>query len=293
MTEYSAAKSESFKIGGDMEVNRLGFGAMRVTGPGIWGPPADHGEAIRTLKRLPSLGVNFIDTADSYGPDVSEWLIKDALHPYNNGSIVATKGGLTRHGPDIWLPVGRPEYLIQQVHKSLRNLGVERIDLWQLHRIDSRVPAKEQFDAIKSLIDSGLVRHAGLSEVSVADIEAASKVFKVATVQNRYNLVDRTSEDVLDYCTKHGIGFIPWYPLAAGELAKPGSLLDTVAKQHSVSPSQIALAWVLKRSPVMLPIPGTSKVKHLEENVRAADVTLTDDQFRALDAEGKKAFQKA
>lgn len=293
MTEYSAAKSESFKIGGDMEVNRLGFGAMRVTGPGIWGPPADHGEAIRTLKRLPSLGVNFIDTADSYGPDVSEWLIKDALHPYNNGSIVATKGGLTRHGPDIWLPVGRPEYLIQQVHKSLRNLGVERIDLWQLHRIDSRVPAKEQFDAIKSLIDSGLIRHAGLSEVSVADIEAASKVFKVATVQNRYNLVDRTSEDVLDYCTKHGIGFIPWYPLAAGELAKPGSLLDTVAKQHSVSPSQIALAWVLKRSPVMLPIPGTSKVKHLEENVRAADVTLTDDQFRALDAEGKKAFQKA
>ncbi len=293
MTEYSSAKSGSFKIGGDMEVNRLGFGAMRVTGPGIWGPPADHGEAIRTLKRLPSLGVNFIDTADSYGPDVSEWLIKEALHPYNDGSIVATKGGLTRHGPNIWLPVGRPEYLIQQVHKSLRNLGVERIDLWQLHRIDSRVPAKEQFDAIKSLIDSGLIRHAGLSEVSVADIEAASKVFKVATVQNRYNLVDRTSEDVLDYCTKHGIGFIPWYPLAAGELAKPGSLLDTVAKQHSVSPSQIALAWVLKRSPVMLPIPGTSKVKHLEENVRAADVTLTDDQFRALDAEGKKAFQKA
>lgn len=291
MTEYSAAKSGSFKIGGDMEVNRLGFGAMRVTGPGIWGPPADHGEAIRTLKRLPSLGVNFIDTADSYGPDVSEWLIKEALHPYSDGSIVATKGGLTRHGPDIWLPVGRPEYLIQQVHKSLRNLGVERIDLWQLHRIDSKVPAKEQFDAIKSLIDSGLIRHAGLSEVSVADIEAASKVFKVATVQNRYNLVDRTSEDVLDYCTKHGIGFIPWYPLAAGELAKPGSLLDTVAKQHGVSPSQIALAWVLKRSPVMLPIPGTSKVKHLEENVRAADVTLTDDQFRALDAEGKKAFQ--
>jgi aryl-alcohol dehydrogenase-like predicted oxidoreductase len=235
--------------------------------------------------------VNFIDTADSYGPDVSEWLIKEALHPYNDGSIVATKGGLTRHGPDIWLPLGRPEYLIQQVHKSLRNLGVEQIDLWQLHRIDPKVPAKEQFDTIKSLVDSGLIRHAGLSEVSVADIEAASKIFKVATVQNRYNLVDRTSEDVLDYCSKHGIGFIPWYPLAAGELAKPGSLLDTVAKQHGVSPSQIALAWVLKRSRVMLPIPGTSKVKHLEENVRAADVVLTDEQFSALDAEGRKAFR--
>jgi aryl-alcohol dehydrogenase-like predicted oxidoreductase len=286
-------KSGSFKIGDELEVNRLGFGAMRVTGPGIWGPPADHDEAIRTLRRLPALGVNFIDTADSYGPDVSEWLIKEALHPYSDGSIVATKAGLARHGPDVWLPVGRPEYLIQQVHKSLRNLGVERIDLWQLHRIDPKVPAKEQFDAIKSLIDSGLIRHAGLSEVSVAEIEAASKVFEVATVQNRYNLVDRTSEDVLDYCTKHRIGFIPWYPLAAGELARPGSLLDTVAKQHGVSPSQIALAWVLKRSPVMLPIPGTSKVRHLEENVRAADVRLTDDQFKALDAEGKRAFQAA
>lgn len=291
MTEYSAAKAGTFKIGGDLSVNRLGFGAMRVTGQGIWGPPADHDEAIRTLKRLPALGVNFIDTADSYGPDVSEWLIKEALHPYKEGSIVATKGGLTRHGPNIWLPVGRPEYLIQQVHKSLRNLGVEQIDLWQLHRIDPKVPAKEQFDTIKSLIDSGLIRHAGLSEVSVAEVEAASKVFKVATVQNRYNLVDRTSEDVLDHCTKHGIGFIPWYPLAAGDLAKPGSLLDSVATEHGVSPSQIALAWVLKRSHVMIPIPGTSKVNHLEENVRAAEVTLTDEQFSALDAEGRKAFR--
>jgi aryl-alcohol dehydrogenase-like predicted oxidoreductase len=293
MAEYSAAKSGSFAIGGDLEVFRLGFGAMRVTGQGIWGPPADREEAIRTLKRLPDLGVNFIDTADSYGPDVSEWLIKDALHPYKNGVIVATKGGLTRQGPDMWLPVGRPEYLIQQVHKSLRNLSVEQIDLWQLHRIDPKVPAKEQFDTIKSLIDSGLIRHAGLSEVSVADIDAASKIFKVATVQNRYNLVDRTSEDVLDYCGKNGIGFIPWFPLAAGDLAKPGSLLDTVATKHGVSPSQIALTWVLKRSPVMMPIPGTSKVKHLEENVRAADVVLTDEQFSALDAEGRKAFQAA
>lgn len=230
MSNYNAAKSGTFKIGGDIEINRLGFGAMRVTGKGIWGEPADHAESIRTLKRLPELGVNFIDTADSYGPDVSEWLIKEALHPYDGKSVIATKGGLTRHGPDIWLPVGRPEYLIQQVHKSLRNLGVEQIDLWQLHRIDPKVPAREQFDAIKSLLDSGLIRHAGLSEVSVADIEAASKHFKVATVQNRYNLVDRTSEDVLDYCAKHNIGFIPWYPLAAGDLAKPGSLLDTIAK---------------------------------------------------------------
>ncbi|MGR9495268.1 aldo/keto reductase [Rhizobium leguminosarum] len=290
---YNAAKSGTFKIGGEIEVNRLGFGAMRVTGKGIWGEPADHAESIRTLKRLPELGVNFIDTADSYGPDVSEWLIKEALHPYGGKSIIATKGGLTRHGPDIWLPVGRPEYLIQQAHKSLRNLGLEQIDLWQLHRIDQKVPAKEQFDALKSLLDSGLIRHAGLSEVSVADIEAASKYFKVATVQNRYNLVDRTSEDVLDYCAKHNIGFIPWYPLAAGDLAKPGSLLDTIAKKHNAAPSQIALAWVLKRSPVMLPIPGTSKVKHLEENVAAVDITLSNEEFSALDAEGRKLFKAA
>ncbi|MDV4182896.1 aldo/keto reductase [Rhizobium brockwellii] len=293
MSSYNAAKSGTFKIGGDIEINRLGFGAMRVTGKGIWGEPSDHAESIRTLKRLPELGVNFIDTADSYGPDVSEWLIKEALHPYGGKSVIATKGGLTRHGPDIWLPVGRPEYLIQQAHKSLRNLGVEQIDLWQLHRIDQKVPAKEQFDAIKSLLDSGLIRHAGLSEVSVADIEAASKHFKVATVQNRYNLVDRTSEDVLDYCAKHNIGFIPWYPLAAGDLAKPGSLLDTIAKKHNAGPSQIALAWVLKRSPVMLPIPGTSKVKHLEENVAAVDITLSNEEFSALDAEGRKVFKAA
>ncbi|MGO8501813.1 aldo/keto reductase [Rhizobium leguminosarum] len=293
MSHYNAAKSGTFKIGGDIEINRLGFGAMRVTGKGIWGEPSDHAESIRTLKRLPELGVNFIDTADSYGPDVSEWLIKEALHPYGGKSVIATKGGLTRHGPDLWLPVGRPEYLIQQAHKSLRNLGVEQIDLWQLHRIDQKVPAKEQFDAIKSLLDTGLIRHAGLSEVSVADIEAASKHFKVATVQNRYNLVDRTSEDVLDYCAKHNIGFIPWYPLAAGDLAKPGSLLDTIAKKHNAAPSQIALAWVLKRSPVMLPIPGTSKVKHLEENVAAVDITLSNEEFSALDAEGSKVFKAA
>ncbi len=292
MTELNASKSGTFKIGGDLTVNRLGFGAMRITGKGIWGDPADREESIRTLKRLPELGVNFIDTADSYGPDVSEQLIKEALHPYGN-MVIATKGGLTRTGPEVWIPVGRPEYLIQQAHKSLRNLGVEQIDLWQLHRIDPKVPAKEQFDAIKSLLDDKIIRHAGLSEVSVAEIEAASKVFKVSTVQNRYNLVDRTSEDVLEYCEKHGIGFIPWYPLAAGDLAKPGSLLDTIAKRHNAAPSQIALDWVLQRSPVMLPIPGTSKVKHLEENVAAVNFTLSEDEFKALDEEGRKVFKAA
>jgi aryl-alcohol dehydrogenase-like predicted oxidoreductase len=293
MSDYNAAKSGTFKLGGDIEINRLGFGAMRITGQGIWGEPADHDESIRTLKRLPDLGVNFIDTADSYGPDVSERLIKEALHPYGKKTVIATKAGLTRQGPNQWLPVGRPEYLIQQAHKSLRNLGVEQIDLWQLHRIDSKVPAKEQFDAVKSLLDAKIIRHAGLSEVSVSDIEAASKVFKVATVQNRYNLVDRTSEDVLDYCAKHNIGFIPWYPLAAGDLANPGSLLDTIARKHNAAPSQIALAWVLKRSPVMLPIPGTSKVKHLEENVAAVNIALSDEDFAALDGAGKELFKAA
>ncbi|MFW7268247.1 aldo/keto reductase [Gluconacetobacter sp. Hr-1-5] len=287
----NASKSGTFTIGGDLAIHRLGFGAMRITGQGIWGPPADHDEAIRTLRRLPALGVNFIDTADAYGPDVSEWLIREALHPYPKGLVIATKGGLTRSGPDIWKPVGRPEYLLQQVHKSLRNLGVEQVDLWQLHRIDPEVPADEQFDAIRSFIDQKLIRHAGLSEVSVADIKAASTFFDVATVQNRYNLVDRTSEDVLDYCAARNIGFIPWFPLAAGNLARPGSILDTMAGKYGAHPSQIALAWVLKRSPVMLPIPGTSKVVHLEQNVAAADITLSDEDFAALDAEGRKAFQ--
>ncbi|MFT8978708.1 aldo/keto reductase [Gluconobacter oxydans] len=288
----NASRSGTFSIGGDLEINRLGFGAMRITGPGIWGPPADHDEAVRTLKRLPELGVNFIDTADSYGPDVSEWLIREALHPYPEGLVIATKGGLTRSGPDIWKPVGRPEYLLQQVHKSLRNLGVEQIDLWQLHRIDPKVPADEQFDAIRSFIDQKLIRHAGLSEVSVDDIKAASKFFDVATVQNRYNLVDRTSEDVLDYCAAQNIGFIPWFPLAAGDLAKPGSILDIMARKYEVHhPSQIALAWILKRSPVMLPIPGTSRVAHLEQNVAAAGITLSDEDFAALDAAGRKAFR--
>ncbi len=287
MTQANAAASGTFRIGGDTPVHRLGYGAMRITGPGVWGPPADHAEAIRTLKRLPELGVTFIDTANSYGPDVSEELINEALHPYTDDLLVATKAGLTRSGPNIWTPKGNPDYLIEEAKKSLKKLGVEQIGLWQLHRIDTNVPAAEQFGAIKHLLDEGLIKHAGLSEVSVADIQAAQKVFPVATVQNRYNLVDRGSEAVLDYCEANTIGFIPWYPLAAGDLAKPGSVLDQVAHKHNAAPSQIALAWVLKRSKVMLPIPGTSKVKHLEENVAAAAIDLSDEDFKALDQAAK------
>lgn len=286
MSNSNVAKSGVFKIGGDIEINRLGFGSMRITGQGFWGEPADLPEAIRTLKRLPELGVNFIDTADCYGPDISEELIRASLHPYGD-ILVATKAGLVRTGPNEWIPLGRPEYLIQQAHKSLRRLGVEQIGLWQLHRIDPTIPRDEQFGAVKSLLDAGVIRHAGLSEVSVDDIKAASKIFKVATVQNCYNLVTRTSEDVLNYCERHGIGFIPWFPLAAGDLAKPGSLLDTIAKRHGAAPSQIALAWILKRSAVMLPIPGTSKVAHLEENISAVNITLSDEEFAALDLAGK------
>eukprot|EP00873_Tetraselmis_striata_P032407 jgi/Tetstr1/452671/TSEL_039707.t1 len=286
MSDINAAASGTFTLG-DFTINRLGFGAMRVTGRGIWGPPADHDGAIATLKRLPELGVNFIDTADSYGPDVSEELIREALHPYD-GLLVATKAGLTRAGPDRWAPNGMPDYLIEQAQKSLKKLGVKQIALWQLHRIDPRVPRDEQFGAVRTLLDQGIIAHAGLSQVSIEEIEAAQKVFPVATVQNRYNLIDRGSEEVLDYCEQHGIGFIPWFPLAAGNLAKPGSVLDGIARKHGAAPSQIALAWVLKRSPVMLPIPGTSKVAHLEENVAAAGIDLSDEDFAALDEAGRK-----
>jgi pyridoxine 4-dehydrogenase len=282
----TAARSGTFRIGSEMEVHRLGFGAMRLTGRGIWGPPADHAEAVRTLKRLEPLEVNFIDTADSYGPNIAEELLREALHPYK-GAVIATKAGLARTGPDQWTPLGRAEYLIQQAYTSCRRLGVERIDLWQLHRIDPKVPREEQFGAVRKLLDSGVIRHAGLSNVSVADIKAASKVFKVATVQNRYNLVDRASEDVLDYCTEQGIGFIPWFPLAAGDLASPGSVLDSIAKRYNAAPSQVALAWILKRSPVMLPIPGTSKVAHLEQNVAGVSIELSDEDFKALDKAGR------
>jgi pyridoxine 4-dehydrogenase len=284
----TAEKSGTFRIGGKTSIHRLGFGSMRITGPGIWGPPANRAEALRTLRRLPELAVNFIDTADSYGPDVAEELIREALHPYGD-IVVATKAGLARTGPDRWTPLGRPEYLIQQAHTSCHRLGVEQIGLWQLHRIDPKVPRDEQFGAVKTLIDSGIIRHAGLSEVSVPEIQAASKVFKVATVQNRYNLLDRTSEAVLEHCVAHDIGFIPWFPLAAGDLTKPGSTLDSIARRHRATPGQIALAWVLRRSPVILPIPGTSKQSHLEENVAAAAIELSDAEFGALDGAGKRS----
>ena len=288
MAEATAAASGQFKIGGDIAVNRLGFGAMRVTGKGVWGPPPDRAEALRTLRRLPALGVSFIDTADSYGPGVSEELLREALNPYD-GLLIATKGGLERPGPDRWTPNGRPDYLRQCVQASLRRLGVERIDLWQLHRIDSNVPRDEQFGAIREMRRAGLIRHVGLSQVSVEEIGAAQRFFAVVTVQNRYNLVDRSSETVLDHCTAHGIGFIPWYPLAAGSLAKRGSVLDAAAQKRNATTSQVALAWLLKRSPVMLPIPGTGQLKHLEENVAAASIELSDEEFRSLDAEGRKA----
>jgi aryl-alcohol dehydrogenase-like predicted oxidoreductase len=282
----NAAQSGVFLIGGEIPVHRLGFGAMRVTGRGVWGEPDDRAEALRVLRRLPELGVNFIDTADSYGPDVSEPLIREALHPYGD-ILVATKAGLTRSGPDQWRALGRPEYLIEKAHMSRRKLGVETIGLWQLHRIDPKVPRDEQFAAVKSLIDTKVIRFAGLSEVSTADIEAAAKVFPVATVQNRYNFADRASEAVLEYCAKRGIGFIPWYPLSAGELARNGAPLAAIARAHGATHGQIALAWLLRRSPVMLPIPGTSKVAHLEENVAAADVALTDEEFATLDQAGR------
>jgi pyridoxine 4-dehydrogenase len=283
----NAAESGRFRIGGAFDVNRLGFGAMRIVGKGIWGPSMDRAEAMKTLRRLPDLGVDFIDTADSYGPDFSEEMIREALAPY--GKIhIATKSGLARTGPNIWIPLGRPEYLTQQAHKSRWRLGVETISLWQLHRIDSKVPAKEQFDAIASLIKDKVIRCAGLSEVSVADIVAASKVFPVATVQNRYNFIDRASEAVLDHCEKNGIAFIPWAPLDAGASARPGSALDAIARKHKATPGQIALAWLLKRSPVMLPIPGTGKVAHLEENVGAAAIKLSDEEFATLDRAGRE-----
>lgn len=283
MTTPSAAAAGRFTIAGDIAVNRLGFGAMRVTGPGVWGPPADRGEALRTLRRLPELGVNLIDTADSYGPAVSEALLREALHPYD-GLLIATKGGLERPGPGQWVPNGRPDYLRECVKASLRRLGVARIDLWQLHRIDPKVPREEQFGVIAEMRTAGLIRHVGLSGVSVEEIATAQRFFPVATVQNRYNLVDRGSDAVLDSCAKENIGFIPWYPLAAGDLAKPGSRLAALAARHRATPSQLALAWLLKRSPAMLPIPGTSKVAHLEENVAAASIQLSDEEFRTLDA---------
>ncbi len=275
--------AKMFKIGGDLEVKRLGFGAMRLTGPGIWGEPKDPAEARRVLKRAVELGVNFIDTADSYGPVVSERLIGEALAPFPKGLVVATKAGLTRQGPDQWLPVGRGEYLAQQVEMSLRNLKTEVIDLWQLHRIDPKVPVEESLGVIAKLQQQGKIRHVGLSEVKPTDIDRARQFVKIVSVQNLYNLGDRQHEDVLEYCEKEGLAFIPWYPVAAGKLARPGGKLDTIAKRHGATVAQLSIAWLLYRSPVVLPIPGTSSVAHLEENVKSAEIVLSDDELKEIE----------
>ena len=277
----------TFKLGNDLEINRLGFGAMRITGEGVWGEPKDSETARKVLRRAVELGVNFIDTADAYGPDVSERLIGEALAPYAKGVVIATKGGLTRQGPGKWLPVGRPEYLQQQVEMSLRLLKQERIDLWQLHRIDPKTPVEESLGAIKELQAAGKIRHVGLSEVKVPEIEQARKVVEIVSVQNKYNLGDRAHEDVLEYCTKHSIAFIPWFPVAAGELARPGGKLDSAAKKHGATVSQLSLAWLLHHSPVILPIPGTSSIEHLEENVKAQDVQLSDAEWSEIEAAAK------
>jgi pyridoxine 4-dehydrogenase len=282
MATPTAAPSGTFKIGGDLEITRLGFGAMRITGDGIWGPPRDHDQAVAVVRRLPELGVDFIDTADSYGPYISEEIIHEALHPYDN-TVIATKAGLLRTGPDVWSTCGRPAYLRQECLMSKRRLGVDRIDLFQLHRIDPEVDRDAQFAELKSLQDEGHVRHLGLSEVSVDEIKAAQEVFEVATVQNLYNLTNRQSEDVLDYCEEQDIGFIPWFPLASGRLAEPGGPVAEIAEAHGATTGQVALAWLLARSPVMLPIPGTGSVEHLEENVAAADLELSDEELATLD----------
>ena len=277
----TAAGSGSFTIAGKA-VHRLGFGAMRITGPGVWGEPADRDEAIAVLRRAIELEVNFIDTADSYGPGTSEEIIAEALHPYPDDLLIATKVGFVRTGPDEWYPVGRPAYLRQQAELSLRRLKVDRLDLLQLHRIDPEVPLADQVGELKALRDEGKVGAIGLSEVSVEELKAAAEVAEIATVQNLYNLTNRRSEPVLDYATEQGIGFIPWYPIAAGELAKPGGPVDQVAQATGATPGQVALAWLLAKSPVMLPIPGTSKVAHLAENVAAAGVQLSPEQVREL-----------
>jgi aryl-alcohol dehydrogenase-like predicted oxidoreductase len=289
MSSTLVSASGTFALGGDTTVNRLGYGAMQLTGPGIWGDPADPEEAVRVLQRAVELGVNFIDTADAYGPFVSEQLIRKALHPYPDGLVIATKAGLTRSGPNDWRPVGRPEYLRQQCHLSLRHLGLERIELYQLHRIDKKVPLAEQVGELAELQKEGKIRHIGLSEVTVAQLQEAQEVATIVSVQNLYNLANRTAEDLLEHCESNGIGFIPWFPLNTGKLSGDDGPLAKVAHEHDATPSALALAWLLKRSPVMLPIPGTSSVAHLEDNLRAADIELTDEQFEALSQAGEQA----
>ena len=280
----SAAPSAStVTLGGELTVNQLGYGAMQLTGPGIWGPPADRDECIRVVLRAVELGVTFIDTADSYGPDVSELIIAEALYPYPQDLVIATKGGLLRTGPNVWPPCGRPDYLRQEVEMSLRQLKLERIDLYQLHRIDPQVPVEESLGVLAEMQQEGKIRMIGISEVSVAEIEQCRKAVDVVSVQNRYNIADREHEDVVNYCHENELVFIPWFPLATGKLAGDGGVLDSAAKNHGVSPAQLALAWVMQRSPFMLPIPGTSQVAHLEENMKAAGVELSSDEFADLE----------
>jgi pyridoxine 4-dehydrogenase len=278
----SATPSGTFQLGGDLPVTRLGYGAMQITGEGVWGEPRDRAEAVAVLRRAVELGVTFFDTADSYGPDVSEQIIREALHPYADDVVIATKAGLTRTGPGEWVPVGRPAYLKQQVELSLRKLGVDRIDLIQLHRIDPEVPIADQVGAFKELQEQGKVRHIGLSEVDVDQLKEAQRTAEIVSVQNLFNLADRSAEALLDHATAEGVAFIPWFPLATGGLVKDGGPLEALAKEHDATPSQLALAWLLKRSPVVLPIPGTSSVAHLEDNIGAAAIDLTEAEFEAL-----------
>ncbi|MFF0720839.1 aldo/keto reductase [Micromonospora sp. NPDC003816] len=277
-----AKSSGTYRIGGELTVDRLGYGAMQITGPGVWGDPKDPAEAVRVLRRAYDLGVTFIDTADSYGPFVSELLIREALHPYADDLVIATKAGLTRGGPGVWRPVGRPEYLRQQCELSLRHLGLESIALYQLHRIDAKVPLEDQLGELVLLRQEGKIQHIGLSEVTVAQVEAARRIAPIVSVQNLYNVADRSAEEVLTYCETNDIAFIPWFPIATGELARPGGPLDAISTEHGATPAQLALAWLLRRSPVMLPIPGTSSVAHLEENVAAATIELTDAEYESL-----------
>jgi aryl-alcohol dehydrogenase-like predicted oxidoreductase len=286
-TPTLASASGTFTLGGDLAVNRLGFGAMRLTGRGVWGPPADRDECVRVLRRAVELGVNFIDTADSYGPYISEDIIREALYPYD-GLVIATKAGLLRTGPDIWIPLGNPSYLRQELEMSLRRLGVETIDLFQLHRIDPNLPLADQVGELLTFKNEGKIRHIGLSEIDVEQLKAAQQVTEIVSVQNMYNLSARKSEPLLDYATSQGVGFIPWFPLGGGPLSAPDSPLQRIAADHDASAGQLALAWLLKRAPVMLPIPGTSKVAHLEENVAAAEIWLSDDEFETLAAAGAK-----